>query len=291
MNRNQFHYYLNRPGLLDDGTLAELDDLVKEFPYFQAARMLYVKNLKNVDNVRFNRQLKLAAACVNNRQMLFGLLNGVKIGRDGSVIPPGHEVPVKRIPESDPGNDRIEIIADEGLLSLADSFSDSANTAAADDDKYNKSIYVRQLERYIPIADLDLLLFDFRVEDSEILNFDFEDKLPEISGSPAELQTEESKPPVSRKQISSKDLIEDFIRKNPKMPRPGETGSFDFDVSQKSLEESDAFMTETLAEIYLKQGYYYRALQAYEKLSLKYPEKSIYFATQIEKIKELITNQ
>jgi len=291
MNRHQFHDYLKSPGLLDAGTLADLDDLVKEFPYFQAARMLYVKNLKNVDHIRFTRQLKLAAACVNNRQILFGLLNGVKIGRDGSVIPPTREAPVKRIAETDPENYKTEILAGDGILSLADSFADSSTTPSEDDDQYNKSIYVRHLERYIPIADLDLLLFDFRVEDTEILNFDFEDKLPEISEPAAKSETEESKAPVPKKPISSKDLIEDFIRKNPRMPRPGETGNLDFDVSQKSLEESDAFMTETLAEIYLKQGYYYRALQAYEKLSLKYPEKSIYFATQIEKIKELITNQ
>ena len=75
------------------------------------------------------------------------------------------------------------------------------------------------------------------------------------------------------------------------MPQAADTRQEDGDISLESLKESDAFMTETLAEIYMKQGYYYRALQAYEKLSLKYPQKSIYFASQIQKIKRLISNQ
>lgn len=46
------------------------------------------------------------------------------------------------------------------------------------------------------------------------------------------------------------------------------------------------FCTETLAEIYIEQGYTEQAAEIYSKLSLRYPEKSVYFAALIEKIKE-----
>ena len=55
------------------------------------------------------------------------------------------------------------------------------------------------------------------------------------------------------------------------------------------LPESDFtdFATETLAQIYAEQGYYQQACAIYSKLSLRYPEKSAYFAAQIDKIKQL----
>lgn len=48
--------------------------------------------------------------------------------------------------------------------------------------------------------------------------------------------------------------------------------------------DTDGFCTETLARIYLEQGYRQEALDIYSKLSLRYPEKSVYFAALIEEI-------
>ena len=46
----------------------------------------------------------------------------------------------------------------------------------------------------------------------------------------------------------------------------------------------EGFCTETLAGIYLEQGYPQEAIDIYSRLSLRYPEKSVYFAALIEKI-------
>ena len=46
-------------------------------------------------------------------------------------------------------------------------------------------------------------------------------------------------------------------------------------------------MTETLARVYLEQKKYSKAIQAYEILILKYPEKSTFFANRISDIKIL----
>ncbi|MFV0376860.1 MAG: hypothetical protein ACK5JD_06100 [Mangrovibacterium sp.] len=53
-------------------------------------------------------------------------------------------------------------------------------------------------------------------------------------------------------------------------------------------ETAPEFVTETLAKIYIRQGMYKQAILAYEKLSLKYPEKNIYFAGQIDEVKQLM---
>lgn len=55
-----------------------------------------------------------------------------------------------------------------------------------------------------------------------------------------------------------------------------------FDESEPAFEQA----TETLAGIYAAQGYVKEAKQIYYKLSLRYPEKSVYFASLIEKLEE-----
>ena len=49
-------------------------------------------------------------------------------------------------------------------------------------------------------------------------------------------------------------------------------------------EKFDDFCTETLARVYLEQDYPEQAIDIYSKLSLRYPEKSVYFAALIDEI-------
>ncbi len=85
----------------------------------------------------------------------------------------------------------------------------------------------------------------------------------------------------------SNHLITSFISGEPGPIRADQETSLKGDVSRASHREHDGFITDTLAQIYVKQGLYAKAIYAYEKLSLKYPEKSAYFAAQIEKIRNI----
>ena len=56
---------------------------------------------------------------------------------------------------------------------------------------------------------------------------------------------------------------------------------------ENSLIENDEIITPTLAKVYLEQGHLEKAILAYKKLSLKYPEKNSFFANQIKLITKL----
>jgi len=86
-------------------------------------------------------------------------------------------------------------------------------------------------------------------------------------------------------------LIEKFLEEKPIMtPVKGMENSSPMENVKPNESDDDDFFTETLALIYSRQGYYKKAIHIFEKLSLKYPEKSTYFAGHIEKIKNLMNN-
>jgi len=108
--------------------------------------------------------------------------------------------------------------------------------------------------------------------------------------SPEEFQQEAVRS-IQEKSGKKFSLIEKFLEAQPKMPPVNEPKAASPMESQSQVEEgTDELVTETLAMIYLQQGYYKKAIQIFDKLSLKYPEKSTYFAAHIEKIKNLMNN-
>jgi predicted Zn-dependent protease len=95
------------------------------------------------------------------------------------------------------------------------------------------------------------------------------------------------------KNKTSNPLIDNFLNSNPRSIRRtrGEESNSEnanrIDITEKSDTENEELITETLAAIYFEQNNYEKALSAYKKLSLKYPEKSIYFAARIEEIEKI----
>ena len=105
-----------------------------------------------------------------------------------------------------------------------------------------------------------------------------------LNPSKSKAQTREEK----LKRIDS--LIEKFIKAEPKIVAKKVEFYSPVNVAKQSLEFDADLVSETLATVFEKQGYFDQAIQQYEKLSLKFPEKRAYFATRIEKIREIVKN-
>ena len=101
-------------------------------------------------------------------------------------------------------------------------------------------------------------------------------------------KTKTIKPNIVKGKIDGQiDLINQFIEKNPRIKMDKEAFYSPSENAKKSVVENPSFITETLAKVYIEQGLYSKAKEAYLKLSLKYPQKSSLFATQIELINKL----
>ena len=92
---------------------------------------------------------------------------------------------------------------------------------------------------------------------------------------------------ASQKSNSRENEIDDIIKNlnNRKISKERNDFYSAANAAKNSLKDNHEMNTETLAEIYVKQGNYPKAIEIYEQLMLSNPEKKLFFASRIKYIK------
>ncbi len=279
MNREEFISYLNGPARLDKKSLPEINELVREFPFFQSGHMLFLRNLRNLDHIRFGSQLKRSAVYVANREVLYQLLHGeqadltvASLSEDRNL----HQEPATVQEQAGSDEDVIHLDDTQSIEDAPEKFLEEnakpANiftTGLLDLDESPAAVKPEK-ERPLPPSD----------EKHSFANwFDILDRPGYETDSNGD----------ANKRISGqRDLIDKFMTSETRIiPSPVDASDIP-DMSRDSVMEKDGLFTETLATIYVKQGYYSKAIFIYRELSLKFPEKSSYFARRISEIGNII---
>jgi hypothetical protein len=110
-----------------------------------------------------------------------------------------------------------------------------------------------------------------------------------VSNSPlADLDNTPPKSSPAANIRKENQIIERFIQEEPQIKHPSGTKLDNENKAKRSSEDKEELVTETLARIYTEQMLYHKAILTYKKLMLKYPEKSLYFAGQIEQLENKI---
>ena len=74
MNVTEFNYLINKPSAINAEQVIKLEQLLKNFPYFQSAMSLYLKGLYAQDSFKYNQALKKTAAATTDRAVLFDFI-------------------------------------------------------------------------------------------------------------------------------------------------------------------------------------------------------------------------
>ena len=254
MKRSDFSNIITNPSLLKNSDVSHLNSIITEFPYFQSARILYLKGLKNTESFKYNKNLKITAAYTTDRSVLFDFITSEFF---------------------------IQNNISELIKKTSDSLKDININEFLDIPESTKSQVNNKIENDVEEIILDIgKPFEFKKDES----YSFNQWLQLTKIKP--INRNKSKNTQSKKQEKNIKLINDFIEKSPKI-NPKESSEHLVDLSKKSSVELESLMTETLARVYLEQKNYDKAIRSYKILSLKYPEKSALFADQIKAIKKL----
>lgn len=259
--------------------LEEVRDLCRNYPEFNLAHLLKVRILESLGH-NTRRDLKIAAIYSSDRIKLYSLI--AEVNQPTEVNQPAESDPeIETAPEPVLSAERDEIhFSDEPELQADVIIKQHAPYAGPESDA-------------VPEPDVDLL--ELEDEENPDETFVLDTSEPELSSETLieELVKDESEmeePVLSASETptsESRHLIQNFLKGDPGPIRADRKATLKGDASQSSIREHDGFITDTLAKIYVKQGLVAKAIYAYEKLSLKYPEKSAYFAAQIEKVKNI----
>ena len=247
MNCAELYQLMANPVRLSGKTIPDLQQIVIDFPFFHAARLLYLQKLAVTGDIRLQVELRKMAIHIPDRVKLYMLIE--------------NEQPIN------PGIDQITEKAGE-----KEPVKDAAETAVPETDN---------LANALPDEPLTF-------ENVSLASTDYTRLL----------EDDKSKPAVSRPKLQHQDLIDSFIQNEQTRTHsriwidPAKTGidSDEINVGQDPIDNTSEsiYFTETLANIYIKQKRYDKALEIIKRLSLKYPKKNIYFADQIRYLEKLI---
>ncbi|WP_292891632.1 hypothetical protein [Nonlabens sp.] len=276
---------LAQPETIHVDHLSALTDILKEYPYFQAARIIYLKGLKNQSSPLYNKELQRTAAHTTDRSVLFDFITSesfsqnkvsqhIKLLQQEEMTSDSDAISSLRFVEEDL-NARNNLNQDTDAALFEKKKRTSIEKEPLEFDK-NETYSFSQWLRLTTLTPID------RKKAPQEKNLrEVDEVVTSITKVKEDIQERDER---ARKMAR----IDQFLAEKPKI-KPRKSPSTAINITSHSQDPSQ-FMTETLAKVYLAQNNYSKALKAYEVLVLQHPEKSAFFADQIQEIKNLQSN-
>jgi len=309
MNTETFTYLLANPSSIKKDQLEGLTTVIEKYPYFQSARALQLKGLKNENSFLYNDALKLTAAYTTDRDILFEYITSETFVQN--------EISELILQQSDAVKEMdvvSENLSEQVSLEIDRQLKAEMKKAEA---ILNPDLFERKVASVIKISELsditseekpsitkdteekgseEVLKIDEPLPFSKTDTHSFGEWLKLTRATPIDRQKETPKPKETPRTLSQElkdrkfQLIDKFIQDRPKMePKAGSKKNKN--LAKPYIQSPDTLMTETLAKVYLQQKNYKKAIQAYKILILKNPQKSGFFADQIHAIQNLIKEE
>ncbi|WP_298554424.1 hypothetical protein [uncultured Algibacter sp.] len=307
MHQTDFTYILQNPQAISHEQTEGIKSIIDKFPYFQPARAIYLKGLKNQSSITYNQELKTTAAYTTDRSILFDFITSEAfIQNEISEFIKKNTENLKKMSVNieDISVDKSVTIDDtlkqqikdtDGVLDPAlfqpkEARPKKINPFVLDESEFIENITQETKTQEATAEDILNLGKPLPFDKKETHSFNEWLKLSRYK--PIKRTTKEEETPIEDKTHETLnkekkfELIDKFISENPKI-KPSKINPQKVNLAKAQMIQPESLMTVTLARIYVEQKNYKKAIQSYKILSLKYPEKSSFFANQIKAVEQL----
>ncbi len=278
MNRAYLNQLLLNPNQISNTDVYELEQLCKEFPFFSVPHLLLAQTHKQHSDYRASDALHAAALRLSSRPWLRQFVEQSWEDISAVATPQVPETANAVIPETTTVTNSLPQQPEPTEITTELSTLPPEAEALQPEEQAPDSVRNALLD-HPPAYSIELYFPETTQPQTPNAPKDFYTWLkdPKNKEAPA--------PPKQTEHKQTDDLIQRFLKTNPSISRPKKEFFNPLNVAKKSEEKDETLVTETLAQIYWKQGNLKAALQAFERLMLKFPEKRPYFAGLIQKIR------
>ncbi len=259
------------PEMLNRDTLYELRRITAEYPYYQPARLLLLKNLYLLHDATFDEELRRSAIYFTDRKILFNLVEAAHYRLKRKSPQSFNNVPDRRHVGS------AENISSR-TVSLIDTFLSSIPKEEDEKDGENENITKKETKHRKPTAadaTVDYVAY--------LLATDFEELNDNDSNTDQQSLTQEP-------TMNGGALIDAFINNDGGRFNLQEEPEYhpEITTANEDGDSDDELLTETMAGIYIQQGRYEKALEIMNRINSTTQKKSPYFEDQQRFLKKLI---
>jgi hypothetical protein len=149
MNISDFTYILQNPVHVNEAQTEAIATVIKEFPYFQAARVVHLKGLKNQDSFQYNQHLRITAAYTTDRSILFDFITSKNFAQHGIS---------NTVKESQNQTNEIEVVAEEVVVPQNLPIEEAIET------KIQEANAILDPNLFLPKEEKEDVVIDFEIE-------------------------------------------------------------------------------------------------------------------------------